>query len=49
VGIDVPKSASPATWADVERVAASFPFPAVLKWSDPNGVRRRSTRRASSW
>ena len=24
VGIDVPKSASPATWADVERVAASF-------------------------
>jgi predicted ATP-grasp superfamily ATP-dependent carboligase len=38
VGIDVPKSASPATWADVERVAASFPFPAVLKWSDPNGV-----------
>lgn len=38
VGIAVPESASPASWEEVERVAARFPFPAVLKWADPNEV-----------
>lgn len=35
VSIAVPESVVPITWADVERIAASFPFPAVLKWPDP--------------
>lgn len=38
VGIAVPESASPTTWDEVEQVAARFPFPAVLKWADPNDV-----------
>lgn len=38
VGIDVPGSARPASWDDVEQTARSFRFPAVLKWSDPNAV-----------
>lgn len=38
VGIDVPRSASPADWAEVEALARDFRFPAVLKWSDPNAV-----------
>lgn len=41
VGIDVPQSASPADWAEVEALARSFRFPAVLKWSDPNAVAPR--------
>lgn len=39
VGIPVPESAVPTTWTDVERIATSFPFPAVLKWPDPAMVR----------
>lgn len=38
IGIEVPQSASPTNWAEVERVARNFPFPAVLKWADPNTV-----------
>lgn len=38
VGIDVPQSVCPHSWDDVERIAATFPFPAVLKWADPNAV-----------
>jgi len=38
VGLDVPKSACPASWDEVEQIARGFPFPAVLKWSDPNAV-----------
>ena len=38
VGIDVPASASPANWEEVEQTARHFRFPAVLKWSDPNAV-----------
>ena len=38
VGLDVPKSACPASWDEVGELARSFRFPAVLKWSDPNAV-----------
>lgn len=38
VGIEVPGSISPTTWAEVEEVARSFRFPAVLKWADPNAI-----------
>ncbi len=38
VGLDTPRSEQPASIADVERLAHDFPFPAVLKWSDPNAV-----------
>lgn len=41
LGLSVPKSASPAGWDDVEHIARTFTFPAVLKWSDPNAVARR--------
>lgn len=37
-GLDLPASECPADWREVEALAASFPFPAVLKWSDPNAV-----------
>lgn len=38
VGLSLPKSAEPTSWLAVEEIAGSFPFPAVLKWSDPNAV-----------
>ena len=38
VGIDVPIRAVAENWEDVERLAASFPFPAVLKWAAPNEI-----------
>src|SRR5690242_13512806 len=38
LGIDVPRSAVAMTWHDVERLAISFPFPAVLKWATPDEV-----------
>ena len=38
VGIPVPESAVPTDWADVERIAATFPFPGVMKWPDPAAV-----------
>jgi predicted ATP-grasp superfamily ATP-dependent carboligase len=38
VGIAVPRSEQPQSQADIERLAESFPFPAVLKWSDPGAV-----------
>jgi len=38
VGLTTPASICPGNWAEVEHLAASFPFPAVLKWSDPNVV-----------
>lgn len=41
VGIDVPESRCPKTWEEVERIVESFPFPAVLKWPDPNAVAPR--------
>jgi predicted ATP-grasp superfamily ATP-dependent carboligase len=40
VGINVPTTAEPATWADVETLAATFQYPAVLKWKDPAAVAR---------
>lgn len=45
VGIDVPRSDQPRTAADVEQLAATFPFPAVLKWADPNAVAPRLSAR----
>jgi predicted ATP-grasp superfamily ATP-dependent carboligase len=38
LGMAVPRTDEPASLADVEALAASFPFPAVLKWKDANGV-----------
>ncbi len=38
VGIRVPISVEPASWADVEEVARTFIFPAVLKWKNPAGI-----------
>lgn len=38
VGVDIPQSVCPQTWDEVEATAATFPFPAVLKWADPNAV-----------
>ena len=40
VGIDVPATAEPATWAEFETLADSFQYPAVLKWKDPAAVVR---------
>ena len=38
VGIAVPETVEPASMTDVRALAASFKFPAVLKWKDPNGI-----------
>lgn len=38
VGVDVPQSVCPHDWQDVEKISVTFPFPAVLKWGDPNAV-----------
>lgn len=38
VGIEVPESWQPLPSDDLEVRARAFPFPAVLKWSDPNQV-----------
>jgi predicted ATP-grasp superfamily ATP-dependent carboligase len=38
VGIDIPKSVIPTSWVMVEQIAGNFPFPAVMKWPDPNAV-----------
>lgn len=38
VGIMVPETAEPTSMAEAEALAAHFPFPAVLKWKDPNAV-----------
>jgi len=41
VGIRVPESTEPMSMADVERIARSFAFPAVLKWKDPARIAPR--------
>lgn len=38
VGILVPRTEDPRSLDDIDRIAADFPFPAVLKWKDPNAV-----------
>lgn len=38
VGMDVPATWQPLTREDIATRARTFPCPAVLKWSDPNGV-----------
>ena len=38
LGLDVPQSACPRDWDEVEQLAKGFRFPAVLKWADPNAV-----------
>jgi predicted ATP-grasp superfamily ATP-dependent carboligase len=40
VGLEVPRTWQPLSTDDALAGAASFPLPAVLKWSDPNGVTR---------
>jgi predicted ATP-grasp superfamily ATP-dependent carboligase len=44
LGIEVPLTEEPLSLADVERIAATFPFPAVLKWKDPGAVSARLAR-----
>jgi len=41
LGIQVPRSAQPKCWEDVEQLVREFPFPAVMKWSDPVAVMKR--------
>ena len=41
LGIAVPRTASPATLAEWQALAAGFPYPAVLKWADANAVAPR--------
>lgn len=38
LGLQVPETVQPQSLQDVARIAKSFRFPAVLKWSDPNAV-----------
>lgn len=38
VGLAVPRTDEPRSMDDVLKVAASFPYPAVLKWKDPPQV-----------
>jgi predicted ATP-grasp superfamily ATP-dependent carboligase len=38
VGLRVPRTAAPTSFGEIERLADEFPFPAVLKWSDPNSI-----------
>jgi predicted ATP-grasp superfamily ATP-dependent carboligase len=40
VGLEVPRTWQPLSADDALSGIASFPLPAVLKWSDPNGVTR---------
>lgn len=38
LGIDIPASVVPQDWLDVESIARSFRFPAVMKWPAPESV-----------
>ena len=38
VGVAIPRTEEPSSLADLERIAADFPFPAVLKWKDANTI-----------
>lgn len=38
VGINVPATAEPTTWAGLETLADTCQYPAVLKWKDPAAV-----------
>ncbi|WP_394788253.1 hypothetical protein [Rhodoferax sp.] len=41
VGIAIPETAEPTSMAEAQALAARFPFPAVLKWKDPNAIARK--------
>lgn len=41
VGIAVPESVEPTNMNQLEALAATFDFPAVLKWKDPNAIARK--------
>ena len=41
VGIAVPQTVESASLTDVRALAASFRFPAVLKWKDPNAIAKK--------
>jgi predicted ATP-grasp superfamily ATP-dependent carboligase len=41
VGLDVPQTVEPRSMQEVHQISQAFPFPAVLKWSDPNAVAAR--------
>lgn len=41
VGIAVPQSVEPISMRQAQALAATFSFPAVLKWKDPNAVARK--------
>ena len=38
VGIHVPATAEPTNWAELEALADTYQYPAVLKWKDPAAV-----------
>ena len=38
VGIPIPETAEPASFAEIKSLSLSFKFPAVLKWKDPAAV-----------
>lgn len=44
VGIRVPLSVEPISMADAEKLAQTFPFPAVLKWKDPSRIAPRLSK-----
>lgn len=44
VGMAVPRTEEPVSLVHAQQVAASFPFPAVLKWKDPPRVAPGLTR-----
>lgn len=41
IGIDVPETVEPNSMQHAKTLAASFSFPAVLKWKDPNLIARK--------
>lgn len=38
LGIVIPQTVQPESLAHAQQIAATFPFPAVLKWSDPTAM-----------
>jgi predicted ATP-grasp superfamily ATP-dependent carboligase len=41
VGVPIPRTLAPLTWAEAEQAAPTLQYPVVLKWPDPNAVSAR--------
>lgn len=41
LGLSIPRTEEPQSPEDIERLAQDFPFPAILKWKDPNAIAPR--------